>query len=193
MVQLTTIYTRTGDEGRTRLGDMSEADKHDPRVEAYGTVDEANAAIGLAVAALTPGDPLHAELTRIQNDLFDLGADLCVPESEEPRSWTPLRMKPEQTVRLEGVIDGFNARLNALDSFILPGGSEASARLHLARTITRRAERCVTALMAAGGIVSPAVITYLNRLSDLLFVAARIANDEGRADVKWVPGRADRA
>lgn len=192
MVQLTTIYTRTGDDGRTRLGDMSEADKHDPRVEAYGTVDEANAAIGLAVAAMKPEDPLHAELTRIQNDLFDLGADLCVPESEAPRSWTPLRMKPEQTVRLEGVIDAFNARLNALDSFILPGGSEASARLHLARTITRRAERCVTALMAAGGNVSPAVITYLNRLSDLLFVAARIANDDGRADVKWVPGGAER-
>lgn len=151
MVQLTTIYTRTGDKGRTRLGDMSEADKHDPRVEAYGTVDEANAAIGLAVAALQRDHPLHAELTRIQNDLFDLGADLCVPESEEQRSWTPLRMKPEQTVRLEGVIDAFNARLNPLDSFILPGGSEASARLHLARTITRRAERCVTALMAAGG------------------------------------------
>lgn len=193
MVQLNRIYTRTGDQGRTRLGDMTETDKHDPRVEAYGTVDEANAAIGLAVVALDRDDPLHAELTRIQNDLFDLGADLCVPESEEPRSWTPLRMKPEQTVRLEGVIDGFNARLNALDSFILPGGSEASARLHLARTITRRAERCVTALMAAGGTVSPAVITYLNRLSDLLFVAARIANDEGRADVKWVPGGADRA
>jgi cob(I)alamin adenosyltransferase len=190
MVQLNRIYTRTGDQGRTRLGDMTETDKHDPRVEAYGTVDEANAAIGLAVAALDRGDLLHAELTRIQNDLFDLGADLCVPESGEPRSWTPLRMKPEQTVRLEGVIDGFNARLNALDSFILPGGSEASARLHLARTITRRAERCVTALMAAGGTVSPAVITYLNRLSDLLFVAARIANDEGRADVKWVPGKA---
>jgi cob(I)alamin adenosyltransferase len=193
MVQLTTIYTRTGDKGRTRLGDMSEADKHDPRVEAYGTVDEANAAIGLAVAALDRSDPLHGELTRVQNDLFDLGADLCVPENEEPRSWTPLRMQPEQTARLEGVIDAFNARLNALDSFILPGGSEASARLHLARTITRRAERCVTALMAAGGTVSPAVITYLNRLSDLLFVAARIANDEGRADVKWVPGGADRA
>ncbi|MCH8488924.1 MAG: cob(I)yrinic acid a,c-diamide adenosyltransferase [Oceanicaulis sp.] len=193
MVQLTRIYTRTGDKGRTRLGDMSEADKHDPRVEAYGTVDEANAAIGLAVAALERDDPLHAELTRIQNDLFDLGADLCVPESEEPRSWTPLRMQPEQTVRLETVIDALNARLNPLDSFILPGGGEASARLHLARTVTRRAERCVTALIAAGGTVSPAVITYLNRLSDLLFVAARIANDEGRADVKWVPGGANRA
>ncbi|MCC5996426.1 MAG: cob(I)yrinic acid a,c-diamide adenosyltransferase [Oceanicaulis sp.] len=190
MVRLTKIYTRTGDQGRTRLGDMSETVKHDPRVEAYGAVDEANAAIGLAVAALAADDPLRALLTGVQNDLFDLGADLCVPESDAPREWTPLRMTPAQTVRLETAIDALNARLDPLDSFILPGGSEAAARLHLARTITRRAERRTTALKEGGGVVSAPVITYLNRLSDLLFVAARIANDDGRADVKWVPGAA---
>jgi len=188
MVRLTKIYTRTGDKGRTRLGDMSEADKHDPRVEAYGAVDEANAMIGLAVCALAPDDGLRALLTRIQNDLFDLGADLCVPDSGGERSWTPLRIAAEQTARLEREIDALNARLEPLDSFILPGGSEAAARLHAARTVTRRAERRTTALAAAGEPVSTAVITYLNRLSDLLFVAARIANDEGRADVKWIPG-----
>lgn len=188
MVRLTKIYTRTGDAGTTRLGDMSETVKHDPRVEAYGTVDEANAAIGLAVAALEDGHELAGLLTAIMNDLFDLGADLCVPESDEPRDWTPLRMTPEQTVRLEQAIDALNARLAPLDSFILPGGSEAAARLHMARTITRRAERRAVALKDTGAVVSAAVITYLNRLSDLLFVAARIANDEGRADVKWVPG-----
>ncbi|KAA5803910.1 cob(I)yrinic acid a,c-diamide adenosyltransferase [Alkalicaulis satelles] len=188
MVRLTKIYTRTGDEGRTRLGDMTETVKHDPRVEAYGAVDEANAAIGLAAAALEDGHELLALLTAIMNDLFDLGADLCVPESDEPREWTPLRMTPGQTVRLEQAIDALNARLDPLDSFILPGGCEAAARLHMARTITRRAERRVVALKDTGAAVSAAVITYLNRLSDLLFVAARIANNEGLADVKWIPG-----
>ena len=188
MVRLTKIYTKTGDKGRTRLGDMSEADKHDPRVEAYGAVDEANAAIGLAVAALPEDHELHTILTAIQNDLFDVGADLCVPESDEPREWTPLRVTPAQAERLEREIDALNARLEPLDSFILSGGSEQAARLHMARTITRRAERRVTAMRAEGETVSDAVVIYLNRLSDLLFVAARIANDEGRADVKWVPG-----
>jgi cob(I)alamin adenosyltransferase len=188
LVRLTRIYTKAGDAGRTRLGDMSEADKHDPRVEAYGTVDEANAAIGMAVAALPDGHELHGLLTAVQNDLFDAGADLCVPDRGEALEWEPLRMRPDQTERLEGEIDRLNARLEPLDSFVLPGGSAASATLHLARTITRRAERRVVALRSIGEPVSEPVVTYLNRLSDLLFVAARIANDDGRADVKWTPG-----
>ncbi|XBQ14877.1 MAG: cob(I)yrinic acid a,c-diamide adenosyltransferase [Oceanicaulis sp.] len=188
MVRLTKIYTKTGDAGRTRLGDMSEADKHDPRVEAYGTVDEANAAIGVALAALDPGHELAVILLRVQNDLFDLGADLCVPGRGEKLEWEPLRMTAGQTTRLETEIDALNSRLDPLDSFVLPGGTEAAARLHLARTITRRAERRVVALASTGEPVSEPVITYLNRLSDLLFVAARIANDEGRGDVKWTPG-----
>lgn len=188
MVRLTKIYTKAGDGGRTRLGDMSEADKYDPRVEAYGTVDESNAAIGMAIAALPAGHELQALLTSVQNDLFDAGADLCVPDRGEALEWEPLRMRPDQTARLEAEIDRLNARLEPLDSFVLPGGSAASAALHLARTITRRAERRVVALRSTGEPVSEAVVTYLNRLSDLLFVAARIANDDGRADVKWVPG-----
>lgn len=188
MVRLTKIYTKTGDKGRTRLGDMSEADKHDPRVEAYGAVDEANAAIGLAVAALDKGHELRARLIAVQNDLFDVGADLCVPDRGEKLEWTPLRVEMSQAERLEKEIDGLNARLEPLDSFVLPGGSEAAARLHVARTITRRAERRVVALKATGEPVSEAVAIYLNRLSDLLFVASRIANEDGAADVKWTPG-----
>lgn len=188
MVRLTKIYTKTGDKGRTQLGDMSEADKHDPRVEAYGAVDEANAAIGLAVASLEADHELRPVLLAVQNDLFDVGADLCVPESDAPREWTPLRVDISQAERLEKEIDRMNARLEALDSFILPGGGEAAARLHVARTVTRRAERRATALRASGEPVSDAVVIYLNRLSDLLFVAARIANDDGAADVKWIPG-----
>ncbi len=188
MVRLTKIYTKTGDGGRTRLGDMSEADKTDPRVEAYGAVDEANAALGLAVAALDQGHELHAILIAIQNDLFDVGADLCVPDRGETLEWTPLRVEMAQAERLERQIDTLNARLEPLDSFVLPGGCEASARLHIARTITRRAERRVFALKASGEPVSDAVVIYLNRLSDLLFVASRVANDDGAKDVKWVPG-----
>ena len=188
MVRLSRIYTRAGDGGRTRLGDMSEADKHDPRVDAYGTVDEANAAIGLAICALEPDHELIELLRAIQNDLFDLGADLCVPDRGEPLEFEPLRVTPAQTERLEQFIDRYNERLEPLNSFILPGGSELSARLHIARTITRRAERCVTALIADGEPVSAAVLTYLNRLSDLLFVLARIANDDGQTDILWTPG-----
>lgn len=188
MVRLTKIYTRTGDRGTTRLGDMSEAAKHDPRVEAYGTVDEANASIGFAIAALEDG-ALKDTLLRIQNELFDLGADLCVPDRGKKLDWEPLRVTPEQATRLEADIDLFNAKLSPLDSFILPGGSEAAARLHLSRTIVRRAERRAVELKDTGEPVSEAVIIYLNRLSDFLFVAARIANDEGRADVLWVPGK----
>ncbi|MHA6288937.1 cob(I)yrinic acid a,c-diamide adenosyltransferase [Maricaulis sp. CAU 1757] len=188
MVRLTKIYTRTGDAGSTRLGDMSQTVKHDPRVEAYGDVDETNSSLGVARAALAPGDEIDVELKRVQNDLFDLGADLCVPESDEPPEFEPLRVTDAQVQRLEGVIDRFNERLEPLNSFILPGGSEAAARLHMSRTICRRAERKVSALMASGVPLNGAVLRYLNRLSDLLFVMARLANDEGRADVLWVPG-----
>ncbi|MFC4725541.1 cob(I)yrinic acid a,c-diamide adenosyltransferase [Glycocaulis abyssi] len=188
MVRLTKIYTRTGDKGTTRLGDMSVASKHDPRVEAYGTVDEANASIGLAIAALEDG-ALKDTLLRIQNELFDLGADLCVPDRGQKLEWEPLRVTPQQATRLEADIDAFNAKLSPLESFILPGGSQAAARLHLARTIARRAERRAVELKDLGEPVSEAVIIYLNRLSDFLFVAARVANDEGRADVLWVPGK----
>ncbi|WP_297731304.1 cob(I)yrinic acid a,c-diamide adenosyltransferase [uncultured Maricaulis sp.] len=189
MVRLTKIYTRTGDAGSTRLGDMSQTVKHDPRVDAYGDVDEANSSIGLARAALGASDPLDAPLARIQNDLFDLGADLCVPESETPPDYEPLRVTQAQIDWLEGEIDRLNSRLERLNSFILPGGSEAAARLHLCRTICRRAERKVSALIANDVRINPAVLKYLNRLSDLLFVMARTANDEGRADVLWVPGK----
>ncbi|WP_421857034.1 cob(I)yrinic acid a,c-diamide adenosyltransferase [Oceanicaulis sp.] len=188
MVRLTKIYTRTGDTGRTRLGDMSETDKHDLRVEAYGAVDELNAALGLAVCGAGENHPLTPELTRIQNDLFDLGADLCVPDRGEQLDWEPLRMTPAQTDWLEARIDAHNDKLEPLDSFILPGGAELSARLHLARTIARRAERRTVELANRGDVVGAPAITYLNRVSDYLFVAARIANDDGARDVKWVPG-----
>ena len=188
MVRLTKIYTRTGDAGRTRLGDMSETDKHDPRVDAYGDVDEANSAIGLARSALADGNALDRILSAVQNDLFDLGADLCVPESDEPREWEPLRIKSEQIDALEKHIDTLNERLEPLNSFILPAGSEASARLHVARTVCRRAERKVARLIADGTDINAHVMRYLNRLSDLLFVMARTANDGGKADVLWVPG-----
>ena len=189
MVRLTKIYTRTGDAGTTRLGDMSETVKHDPRVEAYGDVDEANSSIGLARAALGSRPALDTVLARIQNDLFDLGADLCVPESDTPPDWEPLRVTEAQVSWLEREIDTLNGKLEPLNSFILPAGSEAAARLHLSRNISRRAERKVSALIAAGVRINPAVLKYLNRLSDLLFVMARTANDEGRADVLWVPGK----
>lgn len=188
MVRLTRIYTRTGDAGTTRLGDMSETVKHDPRVDAYGDVDEANSAIGLARTQLGGGNPLDSVLARVQNDLFDLGADLCVPESDEPPAYEPLRVTTGQVEKLEADIDTLNDRLEPLNSFILPGGSEAAARLHVARTVCRRAERKVCALMAADIAINPEVLKYLNRLSDLLFVAARVANDDGHGDVLWVPG-----
>jgi cob(I)alamin adenosyltransferase len=190
MVRLTKIYTKTGDDGRTMLGDMTQVSKTDPRVAAYGAVDEANAAIGLARAVAA--DDLANTLTRIQNDLFDVGADLCVPDPAAtggaPLSWEALRVQETQVSALEADIDAWNGRLEPLDSFVLPGGSELSARLHAARAITRRAERDVIALVETGAPVSVPVRLYLNRLSDLLFVLARIANDEGRSDVKWVPG-----
>ena len=184
MVQLTRIYTRGGDRGETSLGDGTRVEKHDLRVAAYGTVDEANAAIGLA--------RLHAEggadetLGRIQNDLFDLGGDLCTPEQENPK-YPPLRMTASQVERLEQEIDALNAELAPLKSFVLPGGSPTAAALHLARTVTRRAERKMT-LLAQREPVNPEALRYINRLSDLLFVLARHVNDRGGADVLWVPG-----
>ncbi len=185
MVQLTRIYTRGGDRGQTSLGDGARVDKHDLRVESYGTVDEANAAIGVARLHAPAGDPeIDAMLARIQNDLFDLGADLCRPGAPGDGK---LRMVDAQTDRLEREIDRLNAGLAPLSSFVLPGGSPCAAHLHLARTVTRRAERLVSQL---GGRepVNPAALKYLNRLSDHLFVLARWVNDRGARDVLWVPG-----
>jgi cob(I)alamin adenosyltransferase len=192
MVKLTRIYTKGGDKGETSLGRGERVAKHDLRVEAYGTTDEANAVIGLARAAIertVKNDALRshvdAMLMRIQNDLFDLGADLCTIEGKAGEQ--ALRVLPSQTGRLEQEIDAMNADLASLTSFILPGGSEAAAWLHLARTVTRRAERCMTAL-AAEQPVSAEAIKYINRLSDHLFVLSRKLNDNGGSDVLWVPG-----
>jgi len=196
MVKLTRIYTRGGDKGDTSLGDGSRVAKHDPRVEAYGTVDEANAAVGLA--RLHAEGEAEAMLARIQNDLFDLGADLCRPEEEESDRTGPekkanakkaasLRIVEAQVARLEREIDEMNAALHPLESFVLPGGSAAAAHLHLARTVARRAERLMTAL-AAKSAVNPIAIKYINRLSDHLFVLARYLNDRGKADILWRPG-----
>lgn len=184
MVQLTRIYTRGGDRGETSLGDGARVPKQSLRVEAYGTVDEANAAIGLA-RLHTSGDD-DAMLARIQNDLFDLGADLCTPEDGRKAAGA-LRIVAAQVARLEIEIDAMNANLRPLDSFILPGGSPAAAHLHLARTVTRRAER-LTCALAAAEPVNPEAVKYLNRLSDHLFVLSRRLNDNGAADVLWRPG-----
>lgn len=184
MVKLTKIYTRGGDKGKTSLGTGKRVQKHDPRVAAYGTVDETNAILGMA--------RLHCEgatdelLARLQNELFDLGADLCTPEVEDPK-YPPLRITPEQVTRLEQDIDLINQDLEPLTSFILPGGTPAAAYLHLARTVARRAEREITAL-AEEEAINPAALHYVNRLSDLLFVLARQMNQGGKADILWVPG-----
>jgi len=184
MVRLTRIYTRGGDTGETSLGDGARVAKHDPRVEAFGTVDEANAAIGLArLAAPAEAD---AMLARIQNDLFDLGADLCTPEDGR-RAAGALRIQASQVERLEREIDALNAELKPLDSFVLPGGTPCAAQLHLARTITRRAERLVAAL-ASRETVNGEALKYLNRLSDHLFVLSRHVNGKGAGDVLWTPG-----
>ena len=184
MVQLTRIYTRGGDKGKTSLGDGSRVDKHDLRVVAYGTVDEANACIGLA--RLHTARDADAILARVQNDLFDLGADLCTPEQDEPKH-PPLRMMASQVERLEREIDHINAELKPLKSFVLPGGTPAAAYLHLSRTVARRAERDMTRL-AEHEAINPEAIRYINRLSDLLFVLARHLNEGGDADVLWQPG-----
>jgi cob(I)alamin adenosyltransferase len=185
MVRLTRIYTRGGDTGETSLGDGARVAKHDPRVEAFGTVDEANAAIGLA--RLSAPAEADAMLARIQNDLFDLGADLCIPEKQGEAEGQALRILDSQVERLEREIDGLNSELKPLKSFVLPGGTPAAAWLHLGRTVVRRAERATTQL-ATSEKVSPAVIRYLNRLSDHLFVLARWSNEKGGKDVLWTPG-----
>jgi cob(I)alamin adenosyltransferase len=184
MVRLNRIYTRGGDKGETSLGDGTRVPKQALRVEAYGTVDEANAAIGLVRLHADPDT--DAMLARVQNDLFDLGADLCTPE-DGSRAVGALRIVAAQVERLEREIDKMNAGLRPLDSFILPGGTPAAAYLHLARTVTRRAERLVCAL-AAEELVNPEAIKYLNRLSDHLFVLGRRVNDNGDRDVLWQPG-----
>ncbi|GIL01470.1 MAG: cob(I)yrinic acid a,c-diamide adenosyltransferase [Alphaproteobacteria bacterium] len=186
MVVLNKIYTRTGDDGSTALVGGERRRKHDPRVDAYGTVDEANAAIGLARLHVAAASPLiDAMLARIQNDLFDLGADLATPGGgDDDRA---LRVSDAQVLRLEAEIDAINAGLAPLRSFVLPGGSAAAAHLHLARTVVRRAERLMVALAGAEA-VNGAALRYVNRLSDLLFVAARAVNDNGARDVLWVPG-----
>ena len=184
MVQLTRIYTRGGDKGKTSLGNGSRVAKHAPRVAAYGTVDECNSVIGLV--RLHTSDEADAMLARIQNDLFDLGADLCTPEEEAP-AYPPLRITAAQVERLEQEIDAMNAELEPLQSFVLPGGTAASAHLHLARTVARRAEREMTVL-ADDEAINPEAVRFINRLSDLLFVMARFLNDKGRQDVLWVRG-----
>ena len=190
MVRLNKIYTRTGDKGTTMLGTGERRPKHDLRVEAYGTVDETNSIVGLARLETTDSPELDLMLSQIQNDLFDLGADLCTPDSGEKLDYEPLRIIASQVERLEKQIDQLNADLEPLKSFILPGGARASAYLHYARTVSRRAERLVTALAAEESEpVSAEAIQYLNRLSDFFFVAARWANDKGTADVLWVPGQ----
>ncbi|NGM51327.1 cob(I)yrinic acid a,c-diamide adenosyltransferase [Caulobacter sp. 602-2] len=189
MVVLNRIYTRTGDKGSTRLSTGEPVSKASLRVEAYGGVDETNAFIGVA-RQHAGGDPdLDAMLERIQNDLFDLGADLATPEQNEKPEWEPLRVVEAQVARLEAEIDLINERLSPLTSFVLPAGSPLSAALHVARTVCRRAERTCVALAAVDGeIVGAPALKYLNRLSDLLFVAARRANSDGASDVLWKPG-----
>ena len=192
MVRLNKIYTRTGDDGTTGLGSGERRRKDDLRVEAYGTVDEANAAIGLARLATAADPEIDAMLSAIQNDLFDLGADLATPPTDTPPPYEPLRISEAQVERLEYEIDRLNSDLAPLRSFVLPGGTPAAAALHLARTITRRAERLMVALKAEEPVGAPA-LKYVNRLSDFLFVAARYVNHkaegEGGGDVLWVPGK----
>jgi cob(I)alamin adenosyltransferase len=187
MVNLTRIYTRTGDGGRTRLGDMSETTKTDSRLRAYADVDEANAQLGLALAQGGLHDDVVAVLTRVQNDLFDVGADLCTPVVPDPE-FPPLRIEQEYVDRLEGWCDAYNEDLPKLRSFILNGGTLGAAHLHVARTVVRRAERSAWAAWDEhADSMNPLAITYLNRLSDLLFILARHAN-RAQGDVLWVPG-----
>lgn len=199
MVKLNRIYTRTGDDGTTGLGTGARVSKCSPRVTAYGSVDEANAALGLCVVAaggrggsLEPGSiqsQIAGLLRQVQNDLFDLGADLCFPMTAGETFGSHLRVTAEQTARLERAIDEYNLRLAPLDSFVLPGGTPLGAALHQARVVARRAERDTVALFdQAPAETSIETVRYLNRLSDLLFVLARVANDDGASDIKWVPG-----
>ncbi len=187
MVVLNKIYTKTGDKGTTALGNGARVEKHSARVNAYGTVDETNATVGMA--KLHAGGLMAEQLAMIQNDLFDLGADLCRPDmaKDADAEYPPLRMIDAQVTRLEAEIDTMNADIAPLRSFILPGGSALAAHLHLCRTVSRRAERLATELATVKN-VNPAVIKYLNRLSDWFFVASRVANNNGADDVLWVPG-----
>jgi cob(I)alamin adenosyltransferase len=187
-VHLTRIYTKTGDAGTTALGDMSRVAKTDLRVSAYGDVDETNSAIGVAVVSGSLAPDVVALLQQVQNDLFDVGSDLSTPVVANPK-WAPLRVDNAYVERLERACDDYNERLAPLDSFVLPGGSTGAAMLHVARTVSRRAERSVWALLAAEpDTTNTLCATYLNRLSDLLFILSRVANDNGAADVKWRPG-----
>lgn len=187
MVKLDKIYTKAGDGGRTRLSTGEPVDKWHPRVAAYGTVDETNAALG--VAALAANEDMLKAIRRIQNDLFDLGADLATPDRGKALDWEPLRIVAAQVRRLESEIDVMIAELAPLDSFILPGGSPLAAHLHVARTLSRRAERQIAELFAMPEeTVSADALAYANRLSDWLFVAGRVANNNGADDIKWVPG-----
>ncbi|HVX36694.1 MAG TPA: cob(I)yrinic acid a,c-diamide adenosyltransferase [Hyphomicrobium sp.] len=191
MVVLNKIYTKTGDAGTTALGSGERVPKTSPRIAAYGTVDETNANVGVARIHLAGQDPdVDAMLLRVQNDLFDLGADLCVPNRGEKLPYEPLRVADAQVKRLEDEIDMMNASLTPLRSFILPGGTPAAAALHVARTVSRRAERMIVELAAIPGEpVSGPVLKYINRLSDFLFVASRYVNDRGKSDILWVPGK----
>ena len=188
MVNLTRIYTKTGDDGTTSLGDMSRTSKNDPRLEAYADVDEANSAIGVAISlGSSSHETVRTLLIRIQNDLFDVGADLSTPVVDEPKI-EPLRVTEDQILYLENQIDHYNGQLGELRSFVLPSGTPAASLLHVARTVTRRAERATWhAIHSFGGGVNPLTAKYLNRLSDLLFVLARYENREV-GDVLWVPG-----
>ena len=188
MVNLTRIYTRTGDDGTTALGDMSRVTKNDLRLQAYADTDEANSSLGVAIALGGLDADVVTLLTRIQNDLFDVGADLCTPVVEAPE-YPPLRVEQAYVDTLEAACDSYNDRLEALRSFVLPGGSAGSALLHVSRTVVRRAERTTwVALGAHGDTMNPLTATYLNRLSDLLFILARHANLAAGGDVLWVPG-----
>ncbi|WP_394887206.1 cob(I)yrinic acid a,c-diamide adenosyltransferase [Mesorhizobium sp. AaZ16] len=191
MVKLNKIYTRTGDGGTTGLGTGARRLKSDVRIDAYGTVDEANACIGMARVHTAGAHPeIDAMLARIQHDLFDLGADLCVPDEGKALGYEPLRIVASQVARVEAEIDLLNKDLQPLRSFVLSGGSPAAAALHLARTVARRAERIMVALAQdPQEHVNPEGIKYINRVSDFLFVAARVVNDNGNADVLWVPGK----
>lgn len=191
MVVLNRIYTKTGDAGTTALGSGERVPKTSPRIAAYGTVDETNALVGVARTHLTDAhSDVDGMLLRVQNDLFDLGADLCVPDRGQKLPYEPLRVADVQVKRLEDEIDAMNNALQPLRSFILPGGSPCAAALHVARTVSRRAERLMVELVAIPEeTVSAPALKYINRLSDFLFVAARYVNDQGKADVLWVPGK----
>ena len=189
MVKLNKIYTRTGDDGTTGLVSGPRRSKADIRVEAYGTVDEANSTIGLVRLHASDDQKIDTVLARIQNDLFDVGSDFATPGPDDELSYEPLRASQSQVDWLETTIDAFNEHLEPLKSFTLPGGSALSAHLHLARTVVRRAERCGVALMADEPDTNPIAVKYLNRLSDLLFVLSRVTNDNGEKDVLWQPGQ----